>query len=106
MTSTNRTANRRQRRALRAMYRTCAMCDVPFDQCQIHHVRHWRWQQATDYENLTPLCHRHHHLAHEGHWALRMADDRTLTVTRPDGTVTVHPPPRAAWVVDAKEVPP
>ena len=38
---TQRTVNRAQRRELRAMHRTCVGrgCQVPFDQCQIHHVR-------------------------------------------------------------------
>jgi hypothetical protein len=41
-----RLANREQRRALRAMYRTCGYpnCDVTFDRCEIHHV-HW-WELA------------------------------------------------------------
>ena len=40
---TTRLANRTQRRALRAMYRTCGMpdCDVPFERCRIHHVVFW-----------------------------------------------------------------
>jgi hypothetical protein len=105
ITPTNRTANRRQRLALRAMYPTCALCEAPFQQCQIHHVAHWRWLQATQFENLVPLCHRHHHLAHEGRWALRLNEDRSLTVTRPDGTVTVHPPPRSP-AGPAPQVPP
>ena len=38
-----RVANRAQRRALRAMYRTCGYpgCDVVFDRCDIHHVIEW-----------------------------------------------------------------
>ena len=38
-----RVANRAQRRALRAMYRTCGYpgCDVTFDRCDIHHVIEW-----------------------------------------------------------------
>ena len=37
---TIRHANRHQRRALRAMYRTCAFhgCDITFDRCEIHHI--------------------------------------------------------------------
>ena len=39
----NRTATRAQRRALRAMHRTCAHpeCTVTFDACRIHHVTPW-----------------------------------------------------------------
>lgn len=88
---TIRHANRAQRRALRAMYRTCAAhgCDVPFDRCEIHHI--WEWEQLgpTDLANLLPLCSRHHHLAHELGWRLQLAPDRTLTVTSRNGEVVM-----------------
>jgi len=90
-----RLANRAQRRALRVMYRTCALCDVPFEHTQIHHITYYGLQQGlTDIDNLAPLCSRHHHLVHEGGWKLHLAADRTLTVTRPDGTTTIHGPPQ------------
>ncbi len=43
-----RTANRAQRRALRAMYRTCAHphCQVSFDRCRIHHIIGWLDRRA------------------------------------------------------------
>lgn len=96
-----RLANRHQRRALRAMYRTCMIgdCDVPFDQCEIHHLQPWENDGPTDLRNLGPVCSRHHHLLHEGGWALHLAPDRTLTVAYPDGTIlTARPdvPPRGA----------
>lgn len=83
---TIRHANRKQRRALRAMYRTCAFgdCDTPFDRCEIHHLTPWDVGGATDLHNLIPLCSRHHHVVHVG-WTLHLAADRTLTITRPDG---------------------
>ncbi len=85
-----RTANRAQRRALRAMHRTCAHpdCTVGFSACRIHHVKWW-WRDLgdTDIANLLPLCERHHHLVHEGGWGLTMTPDRVATWTRPDGTV-------------------
>ena len=85
-----RTANRAQRRALRAMYRTCAHpdCTVPFSACKSHHVRWW-WKHRgrTDIDNLIPLCERHHHLVHEGGWSLTMTPDRVATWTRPDGVI-------------------
>lgn len=87
---TARTVNRAQRRALRAMHRTCAHpdCDVPFSHTKIHHVRWWvRDRGPTDIDNLLPLCERHHHLVHEGRWGLTMTPDRIATWTRPDGTV-------------------
>jgi hypothetical protein len=101
-----RLANREQRRALRAMYRTCAHpgCDVEFDRCEIHHVRWWEHGGRTDLANLVPLCSRHHHLVHEGGWMLRLTSQRVITLIRPDGTVqftgsTVDRPPGAPQTV-------
>ncbi len=90
-----RLANRAQRRALRVLYRTCALCDVPFEHTQIHHITWFRLGGSTDIDNLLPLCSRHHHLVHEGGWTLHLAPDRTLTITRPHGHTTTHDPPRA-----------
>ena len=86
---TIRHANRRQRRALRAMYRTCAFhsCDIGFDRCEIHHIIPWEQGGPTDLINLLPLCSRHHHLVHEHRWTLHLADDRTLTIRQPDRTI-------------------
>ena len=87
-----RTLNRAQRRELRAMHRTCVGrgCEVPFDQCQIHHVVFWRNDGNTNIDNLVPVCARHHHLAHEGGWTLTMTPERVITWTRPDGTIDYH----------------
>jgi hypothetical protein len=84
-----RLANRAQRRALRAMYRTCAYpgCQVGFDACRIHHVHWWEKLGPTALENLLPLCSVHHHLVHEGGWSLTLQPDRTITLHRPDGTL-------------------
>lgn len=87
---TTRVANREQRRALRAVYRTCAFegCTVPFDWCEIHHIWFWELGGPTDVDNLVPLCLRHHHLIHDHGWKLTLNPvDRTLTVYRPDGTI-------------------
>jgi hypothetical protein len=83
-----RTANRAQRRALRAMHRGCAHpdCSVGFDACRIHHVRWW-WNDRGRTDNLLPLCERHHHLVHKGGWTLTMTPDRVATWRRPDGTL-------------------
>ncbi len=92
---TARHANRAQRRALRAMYRTCGFgdCDVPFDRCEMHHIVPWEHGGSTDLDNMIPLCSRHHHVVHEGGWQLELSDDRTLTVRQPDGHVfTVSEP--------------
>lgn len=83
-----RHASRTQRRALRALHRTCAVgdCDVPFDRCEIHHIRRWEDGGHTDLDNLVPLCSRHHHIVHDHRWELRLAADRVLSITRPDGS--------------------
>ena len=39
-----------------------------------------------------PLCSRHHHVVHEGGWTLKLALDRTLTITQPDGTIYAEVP--------------
>ena len=88
-----RLANRRQRRALRVLYRSCALCEVPFDHCQIHHVSWYSLDGLTDIDNLIPICNRHHHLAHEGGWQLHLAADRRLTVTQPGGNIFTTGPP-------------
>ncbi len=85
---TTRVANRAQRRALRALYRTCAIpgCDTRYDLCQLHHIIWWEHGGSTDLANLLPLCVRHHHAVHDHGWHLVLAADRTLTITYPDGT--------------------
>ena len=108
---TVRTANRRQRRALRAVYRTCAAagCDVPFDQCDSHHIDPWEHGGSTDLDNLLPLCARHHHLVHALGWRLRLEPDRTLTVTDPEGVlvmVTTPDVPHRARPLDERRTKP
>lgn len=87
--SEERTANRRQRRALAAMYATCAHpdCQVPFSRCRVHHVVWWSRGGATVLANLLPVCEQHHHLLHEGGWSVEMDDDRTVRWKRPDGSL-------------------
>jgi hypothetical protein len=92
---TTRLANRHQRRALKAMYRGCAVpgCCVAWDHVVIHHLTYFRNGGPTDIANLLPLCTKHHHLAHEGRWKITLDPDRNLTITRPDGTrMTTGPP--------------
>ena len=95
---TVRHANRAQRRALRAMYRTCAFdgCEVPFHRCEIHHIVPWERGGPTDLDNLIPLCSRHHHLVHDLAWKLRLEPDRTLVITQPDGTEFARTRPHLA----------
>lgn len=84
-----RTADRRQRRMLAAMYRSCAHphCEVGFSQCRIHHVEWFTRGGQTVLANLLPLCETHHHLVHEGGWNLRIDADRSVTWVKPDGTI-------------------
>ncbi|MGE0308223.1 MAG: hypothetical protein AB7Q27_20980, partial [Acidimicrobiia bacterium] len=46
----SRLANRAQRRALRAMYKTCAIggCEVEFDHCDAHHIHPWEHGGTSD----------------------------------------------------------
>jgi hypothetical protein len=91
-----RVASAAQRRALVALYPTCAIkgCTVGFRHCAIHHVDWWRHGGKTDLDSLLPLCNRHHHRVHDDGWQLRLHPDRTLTVTLPDGTTFTTGPPR------------
>jgi len=92
---TTRLATPDQRRALRALYRTCAVpgCCLAWDTVVIHHLKYYGNQGPTDIDNLLPLCVKHHHYAHEGRWQFKIAADRTLTITLPDGAVSCHGPP-------------
>ena len=89
---TTRVANRAQRRALRALYATCAIpgCDTRYDLCHLHHIIWWEHGGPTDLANLLPLCVRHHHAVHDHGWHLILAADRSLTITYPDGTQGDH----------------
>ncbi len=103
-----RTATRPQRRAVRAMHRTCAHpdCTVTVDACRIHHVTPWLQHGGdTDIANLLPLCSTHHHAVHEGGWGLTLTPDRTATWTRPDGQPH-HTGPTIDRAPDGVEPPP
>ncbi|MGZ7020004.1 MAG: DUF222 domain-containing protein [Ilumatobacteraceae bacterium] len=92
----SRVANREQRRALRVMYRGCAIpgCEARFADCDIHHLRWYRKLGLTDIDNLLPICHRHHHCVHEGGWHLALDTHRNLTITYPDGNIQTTGPPK------------
>ena len=94
---TQRTANRSQRRALRSMYRCCAIpgCTVGFDNCEVHHVTWFRNGGNSNIDNFAPLCNKHHHLVHEGGWELALDGRRNLTVTFSDGAIMTTGPPSA-----------
>ena len=92
---TVRLATRGQRRALHAMYTTCAIpgCAVRSKHCEPHHIHYWQHGGATDLHNLVPLCSRHHHNAHEGGWQLHLDKQRQLTITYPNSTTQTTGPP-------------
>ena len=80
-----RLATVHQRRALGAMYESCAIpeCPVKFAHCEPHHIEYWENGGRTDLANLVPLCSRHHHAAHEGGWKLLLdPNTRELTIER------------------------
>jgi hypothetical protein len=79
-----RLATAHQRRALEAIYETCAIdgCDRAFHVCNVHHIDYWENGGRTDLNNMVPLCSQHHHAAHEGGWKLKLdPKTRQLTVT-------------------------
>lgn len=82
-----RLASQDQRRALRALYATCAIpgCQVRFDDCTAHHVVWWRAPHdgPTDLDNLVPVCAQHHHDLHDRGWTATLDADRRLVVRRP-----------------------
>jgi predicted restriction endonuclease len=88
-------ANRAQRRALGAVYATCAIpgCRVRYSRTKLHHVIWWRHGGRTDLENLLPTCEIHHQKLHNNGWLLTLAPDRTLTIRFPDGTIMTTGPP-------------
>ena len=93
---TSRLANRAQRRALNAIYATCAIdgCNVSFNHTKPHHVHWWRHGGPTNLANLLPLCSKHHHCAHEGGWLLTLGPNRELTIELPDGQIMRTGPPQ------------
>jgi hypothetical protein len=95
-----RHASIRQRRALRAMYRTCAVpgCSRHVSISEAHHVHWWEHGGGTDLSNLLPLCRHHHDRLHAERWRLTMASDRAITVHARDGTLLMTTgPPRDGW---------
>ena len=93
---TTRLANRAQRRALRALYPTCAIpgCGVRYSYTSIHHVIWWEHHGTTNLDNLLPLCERHHHKIHDSGWVLTLTTNRKLTINLPDGTTMTTGPPQ------------
>jgi hypothetical protein len=91
---TTRLANRAQRRALRGLYRCCAIpgCSVTYERCKLHHIIWWRHGGRTDIDNLLPVCSVHHSRIHHDGWTIELGPNRELTLRLPDGTIHHHGP--------------
>jgi hypothetical protein len=72
----------------------CPDCPIPVRFTQAHHIHHWEHGGLTDLDNLVLLCHKHHHLVHEGGWRIEMIDGRPRFLMA-DGTPIEpeRPPP-------------
>ncbi|MFN8022363.1 MAG: HNH endonuclease signature motif containing protein [Acidimicrobiales bacterium] len=94
-----RTASPRQRRALRAMYRTCAIpgCERHVASTEAHHLVFWEAGGATDLSNLLPLCRHHHDRLHAEHWTVELHPDRSLTIRRHGEVIMTTGPPCDQW---------
>jgi hypothetical protein len=99
MGRTRRLATRDQRRAIRAMYRTCAIpgCATHVRRCEPHHIIDWEHDGVTDLDVLVPICKHHHDIIHSHHWVLALSADRRLTINKPDGTTMTTGPPSDQW---------
>ena len=87
-----RVANRAQRRALRAMYRTCGYpgCDISSSGATSTTSSNGSATEPPIWTICLPLCSEHHHLVHEGRWRLTLDKHRVVTIHRPDGTQHFH----------------
>jgi len=96
--TTRRTADRRQRAALHALWGPwCAIAGCTRTITVPHHVRPWWLSHQTALDDLLPLCAHDHHDLHEGHRTLRLEDGRHIDqhgwVDNPpdNGTATTDP---------------
>ncbi len=97
----SRNPSRGQRRALLLRDRCCVFpgCSRPGSFCDAHHLVHWTAGGSTNLDNLALLCRRHHHLVHEGGFALERTSGGSFRCRRPDGTELIDPRagPRRPW---------
>ena len=96
---TRRFATRDQRRALRAMYRHCAIpgCQAHVSTTEPHHLVEWEHGGLTDIELLLPVCKHHHDTLHARAWELTLDADRRLTITKEGHTIMTTGPPAEHW---------
>ena len=91
-----RLATTAQRTALATVHATCMVpdCEASFDRCEIHHIVPWEHGGGTDLANLGPLCSACHHHVHDRGWHIEMLANRSVRVTRSDGTTVTGRPDR------------
>jgi len=96
---TRRFATRDQRRALRAMYRRCAIpgCEGHISRTRPHHIEFWENGGNTDLHLLLPLCPHHHARLHAEGWDVTLAPDRSLVVRRDGEVIMSTGPPALQW---------
>lgn len=96
---TRRFATRQQRRALRAMYRSCAMpgCERHISVTQPHHLDEWEDGGRTDLDRLLPVCRHHHRRLHHEAWDIELRADRSLVVRRDGEVIMTTGPPADQW---------
>jgi hypothetical protein len=96
MGRSQRWATANQRRALEAMYATCAItaCETPVTECHDHHITYWEHGGTTDLANLLPVCEHHHRWIHANNPMVSLDQQRTLTIAMANGTTTTHQPDR------------
>jgi len=95
----SRFADRHQRRAMRAMYRRCAIpgCDRHVSDAQFHHVVFWEHGGTTDLRFLLPVCPHDHRRLHNEGWHLELRADRSLVVRRNGEVIMATGPPAEQW---------
>lgn len=91
---TSRSPSEAQRIALRALYPVCPISGVGWESIEIHHTIFFGTSRRTVPSELVPISRRWHHLIHDAGWTLAMDSDRTLHLSRPDGTLerVIAPP--------------
>lgn len=94
VSKTSRSPSETQRMALRALYPSCPISGAGWESIEVHHVILFSTSKRTVLSELVPISRRWHHLIHDEGWTLEMDHDRTLTLSRPDGTHfrTIAPP--------------
>ncbi len=96
---TRRLATRHQRRALRAMYRRCAIpgCETHVSKTEPHHLTEWEHGGCTDIGLLLPVCKHHHDRLHAEHWHLALRCDRAIVISKDGKVIMTTGPPAHQW---------